>query len=171
MVELSAVSPFAGAELPVSCGGMHLAETEMPVLFSVAPYPGQRTAVEGVLGQLPIGRRNGDLIWSGLDQWFLSADPEGLDGIAAVTDQSDAWAMLDLTGEGWRDVLARLSPLDADRFEAQQVARTEVAHMAGIVIGLEEGVRLGILRSFARTLHHHLVDAMQSVTAQSVLSE
>ena len=114
-----------------------------------------------------IGRAEDHVIWTAVDQWFvLGARPDVAD-CAAVTDQSDAWAMLDLTGDGWRDVLARLAPLDADIFEVGQVARTEVAHMAGMVIGIEGGVRLAVMRSFASNLHHHVVDAMQSVTAQS----
>jgi sarcosine oxidase subunit gamma len=60
-----------------------------------------------------------DLIWSGPSQWLAVAGPgmpaelaAELDGIAAVTDQTDARAILRLDGVNVRDALAKGCPVD-----------------------------------------------------------
>ena len=52
-----------------------------------------------------------------MGQWLVEGRGAGevadwLGGLAAVTDQSDAWAGLRLAGDAAREVLARLVPLD-----------------------------------------------------------
>ena len=70
--------------------------------------------------------------WFGLDLALLiGAAPEaGLARHAALTDQSDAWAVLRLEGAGAGDVLARLTPLDL-RESVFGTGRTARAPRAG----------------------------------------
>lgn len=84
--------------------------------------------------------RNADLIWSGPSQWLLvSRDPKTartlaarLAGLAAVADQSDARAVLRLSGPNMRDALAKgcLIDLHPRAFRPGDVALTSIAHIA-----------------------------------------
>lgn len=81
-----------------------------------------------------------DIIWAGPDQWLLRAGSrEGFAGLlhefaahAAVSDQSDARAMLRLTGPRVRDVLAKgvMIDLHPAAFAVGEAALTNVAYVA-----------------------------------------
>ncbi|MDR3514953.1 MAG: sarcosine oxidase subunit gamma family protein [Azospirillaceae bacterium] len=84
------------------------------------------------------------VIGTGPGQWLIAVDPmpdgsrdlrhgdltttlrDRLGGLAAVTDQSDAWVVFDLAGARVRDLLARCVAIDLDprRFEPGDVALT-----------------------------------------------
>ena len=99
-----------------------------------APKPG-RANVKGDLSILSIAR----------DQWFLRLpDQDGYGAkdaardfakTAAVTDQSDSWVSLELSGRNIVDKLERLCPIDIDKslFPVNAVARTSMAHL-GVII-------------------------------------
>lgn len=80
-----------------------------------------------------------DIIWAGPDQWLLrAASREGFAGLlhelaahAAVSDQSDARAMLRLTGPRVRDVLAKGVMLDLHpaAFAVGDAALTNAAYV------------------------------------------
>ncbi|MDZ7708965.1 MAG: hypothetical protein U5K36_01705 [Roseovarius sp.] len=61
-------------------------------------------------------------------------DP-GLAEVAALVDQSDAWAVVRLDGDDAADVLARLTPLDLrkEHFKRGHTARSELAHMPAAI--------------------------------------
>ena len=121
MPDLIAKSPLAG-RAALTLAGVTLAEADLGQITSVAPFKGQDRALAKALRALGLSfpapnqvSSKGDvrLVWTGRDQAFLiGAAPQGLDGLAALTDQSDGWAALRLDGPGAGDVLARLYPLD-----------------------------------------------------------
>ena len=90
--------------LPVSAGGVTLSEAAPAPITSVAPFRGKERAVATALKKLGLGwpgpgqsLRSGGAacLWTGRDQAFLiGSAPEGLEGIAALTDQSDGWARI-----------------------------------------------------------------------------
>lgn len=181
MVELIAKTPCAGL-LPLTIGTLTLTELVPSHVTSIAPFAGQEQAVsEALRNALDLslpgpGETRGDdsarLIWMGRGQIFLigPAAPEGLEQIAALTDQTDGWAMMRLTGERTTNVLSRLCPLDlrAISFAAGQTARTEFAHMMGSITRVDDqSFNLMVMRSFARTAVHDLSLAMKSVTARA----
>ena len=90
---------------------------------------------------------------------------------AALTDQSDAWSCVLLEGEGARDVLARLTPLDL-RDSACPIGaalRSELFHMPVSIARLAENTwQIMGFRSMAATLVHDLERAMKSVAARGV---
>lgn len=55
---------------------------------------------------------------------------------AYVTDQSDSWAVLQMSGSGTRVALERICPLDLDdeAFPEGRVARTVMEHLAVIIL-------------------------------------
>lgn len=178
MAKLIAESPCAGL-LPQTVGGFEITEYVPRLAFSVAPFKGKQAlvskALKSALGlSLPTPNKSaevGDIraLWIGLDQWLvMGADVPELDG-AAVTDQSDAWAFVRISGKGVEDVLARLVPVDLRRgqFRNGQTARTMIAHMTGSVtrIGAHE-FEIMVMRSMAATLVHDVVQAAEGYVAR-----
>ena len=95
--------------------------------------------------------------------------PADLAAEGAITDQSDAWAFMRLTGAGAEDVLARLVPVDLRLavFMPGQTVRTELMHMmASITRSGDDSFDIMVMRSFAKTAVHDLHEAMKSVAAR-----
>ncbi len=177
MARLTARSPCAGLEL---ARGEHceLSGIDYGPITSVAPFKGRRQevskALKAAIGTgLPaanrvIGNSAIRVVWSGLDQAFVlgaSVAPAG----AAVTDQSDAWACLALSGQGSVDVLARLTPLDLRerRFRRGHAARSLLGQMPCVF--LRPGAlryELLVFRSMAGTAVQELACAMEDATAK-----
>ena len=116
MPELIAKSALEG-HAALTLGGVTLAEIAVGPITSIAVLAGQAKAV--AKGLKPVGlampapngfaqKAGARIVWTGRDQAFLiGAEPPALEG-AAVTDQSDGWAVLALSGVTAVDVLARL---------------------------------------------------------------
>lgn len=169
MVDLIAGTPCAGL-LPLAHGGVEVVEVLPARLMSVAPFAGQEAAVSAQLevqagaGLAALNRRAGAVTWFGHGTWLVVGDV-ALTG-AAVTDQSDAFAVVQLSGERAEDVLARLVPVDlrASVFKTHHVAKTILGHMAVTVIRTgPESFEIMVMRSMARTLVHDLDVAMRAV--------
>jgi sarcosine oxidase subunit gamma len=179
VVDLKAKSACDGL-LPLSKGRVQLSEVDQQMIWSVAPLKGQEAAVSKALkAAFGVGfpapgavdtQADVSAVWSGLRQAFvLGADPrEALAGLAAVTDQSDAWAIVDLTGAGAEDVLARLVPMDlrATSFAPGTAAKTQLNHMNVLITRHVGGFRIMAFRSMARTLAHELAETMGAVAAR-----
>jgi len=172
-------SPCAGL-VPVARGGLRLSEVAPGPITSIAPFKGQAAAVDGLLraqglgwpapGQV-IAQGSARAQWFGLDLALLiGAAPEaGLARHAALTDQSDAWAVLRLEGAGAGDVLARLTPLDLREsvFGTGRTARSDLGHMAAAITRLApEAFEIMGFRSMAGTLVHEISTAMARVAAR-----
>ncbi|WP_372609656.1 sarcosine oxidase subunit gamma [Aquicoccus sp.] len=182
-LNLIATPPCAGL-LPLSIGTVTASEEPSCALTSIAPYRGQDGALSDALkkahgmawpkpGRMT-GKAGARALWFGQGQALLvgPAPDAELARNAALTDQSDAWAMVRLSGAGAQDVLARLTPLDLRRgsFKRGHTARTEIAHMMGSLTRLgEEAFLILVFRSMAATLAHDLETAMQSVAARKRL--
>ncbi|NSX54653.1 sarcosine oxidase subunit gamma [Parasulfitobacter algicola] len=178
MVKLVAKAPCEGL-LPFSYGTVSLSEVTYDSLTSVAPFVGKSKAVADVFKAagtpMPaVGRATGKdgqrAIWFGRGQVLLAGlTIEGLEGLAAATDQSDAWAVVRLEGENADAILARLIPLDLDKgvFKRGHTARTQVQHMmASITRTGVQTFEIIVMRSMARTLVHELEVVMKAVAAR-----
>ena len=128
--------------------------------------PALGTSAEG-----PEGRRA--LWWARGMAMVTGPRPEGLKGLAAVTEQSGAWVRVALTGEGAGDALARLVPVDLRPavLPPGAVRRTLIGHIAGAVVGADGDHEIGgheiwAPRSMAGTLAHDLARAMGMVAAR-----
>ncbi len=176
-------APFDGCDLPQSLGAARLAAVAMGGIIAVMPLKGQSMAVAGAMKSafgvtLPkvgeIARASGvELLWFAQGQWLvINADLQKLtamQNLAAISDQSDGWAMLHLDGADAKAVLARLCPLDFDAVRVGCVARTEFAHIPAMIIPREDGYWIGLPRSFATTAYENIIDTMKSVAAQALL--
>ncbi|WP_127114156.1 sarcosine oxidase subunit gamma [Shimia sediminis] len=180
MADLIAKSPCAGL-LPVTHGTTSLSEVEMTTLTSVAPYKGQETGLSDALKAahgmaLPdinraTGKEGARAVWFGQGQVMLigPSPASSLADHAAVTDQSDAWALVRLEGEAAEDVLARLVPVDLRRaqFKRGHTVRSQLQHMmVSITRTGDNAFLIMAFRSMAKTLVHDLETAMRGVAAR-----
>jgi heterotetrameric sarcosine oxidase gamma subunit len=175
----------AGAGLlPVTIGAFVLSEPEMVQITSIMPFYGQEEALSAVLTDAygaafpkpnrTTGRNGTRMVWSGRGQAFLigAAPVAGLTRYAALSDQSDAWAALRLSGTGVEDVLARLTPLDLNPgvFKRGHTARSQLLHMMASFTRLKANeFEIMVMRSMAGTAVHDLQTAMKGVTARLAL--
>ena len=162
--------------------GMMLAEVEPGRLTSVAPYPGQGAAVSAVLAPLGLAFPGPNeslssgaarILWTGREQAFLigAEPPAGLNALAALTDQSDGWACLVLTGTGADQALMRLVPADLRpaAFPVGRCIRAPLNHMNTILTRTEAGFEVFVFRSMARPAWHEIEEVMAVLEARASL--
>jgi len=182
VAEPIAKTPAQGL-LPVTAGGVTLAEIDPGRITSIMPFKGRDEAVSAALmaahglafpapgrAEATAGAR---LQWTGRNQAFLIGPVPGDIPGAALTDQSDAWAVLRLAGARGPEVLARLCPIDLRpaAFPEGHAARSLIGHMtAALARTGPETLDLMVFRSMARTAVHEVSVAMKSVAAQSEAS-
>lgn len=178
MPELIAKSALAGASLTV--GGVTLAEVVAGPITSVAVFPGGAKAV--ARGLKPLGlafpdpgsfaeRKGARIVWTGRDQAFLiGVPPSAIEG-AALTDQTDGWVTLSVSGSAAVDALARLVPLDLRlaAFPVGRAARSSLNHLNVILMRTgDHAFELLAFRSMARTAWHEIAAAMETVAARGM---
>ncbi len=179
MVKLTPTDPCADL-LPVEHGHAVLRAVAPTDMWLVAPYNGKAKAAAKAAqklvgqgwpdpGQGALSDGRGLLFFGHAHALLVGVAPsKDLMKSAAVTDQSDAWAVVDLSGDAARDVLARVTPLDVRpaAFGPGQCARCDIAHMQGAIVCLApQQFRLMVFRSMAKTLVHDVTVAMESVAA------
>ncbi len=180
MVDLIAKTPLAGI-LPINAGETVLTEASPASITSVMPHQGREKALGEALkkahdiGLPAVGRSSGTaalrMIWTGRGQYMLVGNKPAARALArssTLTDQSDGWAVMQLTGDNAAQVMARLCPLDlrAASFKNGHTARTELAHIMAVVSRIPKGFEIMVMRSFAQTAVTSLQQAMDSVAAQ-----
>jgi sarcosine oxidase subunit gamma len=181
--ELIASAPL-GSPAPLTLGGVTLAEADLGPITAIAPYPGQGAAVDRALKPLGLSfpgpnssaaRGGARILWTGREQAFLigAAPPDGLEGAAAVTDQSDGWAALHIHGPGAEAVLMRLVALDlrALAFPVGRSTRVGLNHMHVVLFRTAlDAFTILVFRSMARTAWHELETAMTGLAARARLA-
>lgn len=182
MVDLIAKSPCDGM-LPVTIGSVTLSELDFGPMTSIAPFKGQQKAVSAVMKEAhgvaypSANRMNGkagvQARWFGQGQVLLSGSvaDASLHNLAALTDQSDAWAVVELKGEHAADVLARLVSIDlrTGEFKRGHSVRCELMHMmASLTKTGADAFQIMVFRSMAKTLVHDLTTAMENVNARVI---
>ncbi|KIN73174.1 Sarcosine oxidase, gamma subunit [Sulfitobacter guttiformis KCTC 32187] len=165
--------------MPVTIGTLTVAEIDLGPIASVTPFAAASGAALGralglpfppPLGTSAAGDRR--CIWIGRGEALLTGavpDP-ALGAYAAVVDQSDAWAVVTLTGAGGSDALARLVPVDMRlrAFGVGATVRTQLGHMnASITRTGEDQFMIAVFRSMAATLVHDLTTALEAVAARA----
>jgi sarcosine oxidase subunit gamma len=153
---LTATSPLGGIDRTI--GTVTLREAPDTAIVSLAiPLGGEAAAFEAIRAAFGIAPpavgmsclsadRAARLIRLGSDQMFIMLDHPGtcpatliaekLGDTAYLTDQSDVWAVLDISGAGTRSALRRICPIDLhpDSFATGQAARTAMEHIGAIII-------------------------------------
>ncbi|UWR23537.1 sarcosine oxidase subunit gamma [Sulfitobacter sp. S190] len=176
MADLQARTPCAGL-LPVTIGAGTLSE-ETPGTLTVlmrlpgADVPAQITAdiVWPKVGRTA-GKAGARAVWWGRDEVMLMGvpAPDPLPPGVVAVDQSDAWAVVTLTGPSSDDVLARLVPVDlrARVFKRGHTVRTQLGHMnVSVTRTGPESFMIAVFRSMAATVVHELSAALEAVAAR-----
>ena len=97
----------------------------------------------------------------------ISAKINSTEQLAYMSDQSDSWVTLRISGDNCLDALERICPLDLHQsaFPEGSVARTSMEHMATIIIHESEGSYLLLsLRSFAHSFLHAVTTSIKNVS-------
>jgi heterotetrameric sarcosine oxidase gamma subunit len=175
--ELIAKSALDGRSLTL--GGVTLAEVSVGPITSVAVLPGGAKSVAKGLKTLGLAmpapntfaeKKGARIVWTGREQAFvIGAECPALDG-AAVTDQSDGWAVLGVSGVAAVDVLARLVPLDLrlGAFPVGSAVRSGLNHMNAVILRVGDyAFEVMVFRSMARTAWHELETTMSMVAARA----
>jgi len=179
VVRLIAKSALAG-HLPRQIGGIAITEVHPGPVTSVAPFAGRGAEVSAALS--PLGLRWPEpgealasdaarILWVGRSMALVmgAAVPDGLAAHAALTDQTGASAIVDLSGEGLDEVLARLVPVDL-RLSACPVGatrRTLIGHMQGSVTRTgPDRIEIAVMRSMGETMVHDLERAIGTWSAR-----
>lgn len=177
MPELISKSALEGRSLSV--GGVTLAEMDPGPITSIAVYPGGAKVVAKGLKALGLAmpepnrfseKKGARIVWTGRDQAFLTGgEAPSLEG-AAVTDQTDGWAVLTLSGAAAVDVLARWVPVDLRlaAFPVGRAYRTQLNHMNVVLLRTgDHSFEIMVFRSMARTAWHELEAATHMVAARA----
>lgn len=183
MSSLASLTPCAGL-LPLTIGGLELAEVDPGRVTQIAPLRGHEAEVAAALKAMGLGwpapgrshakakaEAEAACLWAGRDQAFLiGADPSALADIAALVDQSDGWAVMRLSGGDANEALARLIPIDLADLGRGQVARSLLGHMMTLLrrTGPKE-IEIWVFRSMAATAVHEIATAMRSLAARAAL--
>lgn len=182
MVELIARSALDGL-VPVTIGTVTVTNVSLDPVTMIAPFQGQLAKVDALLRAgddgigFPASNRMESsegvrILWAGQGRALLiGADaPLGLAGLAALTDQADAFASAQVQGAGAVDVLARLVPVDLRlaHFPVGQTVRTFVNHMTSSVTRTApDAFEVMVMRSMGQTLIHELTEAMANLAARN----
>jgi sarcosine oxidase subunit gamma len=178
VAELLATSPVVGLGLPLTQGAASLAEWTPGPITAVAPYASGGAVVAAALAPLGLawpapGRMSvagsARLAFAGRGVAFLiGAPPPDFGTAAAVTDQSDGWAGLRLSGAAAPDVLARLVALDLRPAALPEgsAVRAMLNHMPLCLMRGAEEFGMLVFRSMARTAVHEIAAAMARVAAR-----
>lgn len=176
MPELIAKSALEGRSLTL--GSVTLAEVDVGPITSIALFPGGAKATSRGLKTLGLAmpepnafnrKQGARIVWTGREQAFLlGVEAPALEG-AAVTDQTDAWTVLAVSGAEAVDVLARLVPMDLRlaAFPVGRALRTQLNHMNVVILRSgDQAFEIMGFRSMARTAWHEIEAAMQMLAAR-----
>lgn len=177
LIEKSALTGL----LPVTRGGLTLsARDDLAPITSIAPFAASGAQVATRLRKIgldwpapnqSVTGQGAACLSAGRGQAFLlgRAAPD-LGGLAAMTDQSDGWAVMTLSGPRCREALARLVAVDMRdaTFPVGQVVRTGLGHMMAMLWRrAAETVDIFVFRSMAVTAVHEIDTAMKALAARA----
>lgn len=180
MASLIDTPALAGLGLPFAAGNARLEACEPGRVTAIAPYRGRTGQVDAALAPLGLAfpgpgcsaeAAGARLLWAGRGTAFLAgaAAPAALSGHAALSDQSDAWAVVALSGPDHAAMLARLVPLDLgpSAFAPGATARSTLVHCPVLLYRRDAAtVEVWAMRSMAATAVHEVTAAMRSLAAR-----
>lgn len=158
-VLIKELSGRALVSLAVPLGGESKFKAAMKKALKIdLPPPGKYTAANA---------SNGHLIWTAPEQYFYFFEEVGhypekflkkqLNGTAYVTDQSDAFAILSVSGDKCLSALERICPinLSSAQFPVGSATRTMMEHLGVLIMrtGEKEFVLMSAASSAASFLH------------------
>ena len=153
VAKLSATSSLDGYDKEI--GTIRLREISNQSLIAMAIPLGEETkfknSIKNIFGlkmpspNMSVKNKDTRIFSTQPDQIFVltkrTDDPEKSMAIeigksAYITDQTDAWVILEISGSSSREALERICQLDLDKeiFQLDSMARTSMEHMSAIII-------------------------------------
>ena len=134
-------------------------------LLQTRPPEGPRRATAGGASLLGVGPGRWLAVRDGSAPLY-EALARPLQGLAAVCDQGDGYAVFSVEGSAARRVLSKGVPVDLHptAFGPDAVAVTLVAHTGAIVWRTEAGFRIAVFRSYRDSFRHWLDEAAAEFT-------
>lgn len=179
MAKLAAAQAFQDMDAK-QVGTVKIAPVETRPMTMIAPFAGRSQALHDAMsGDLGLGfpdpggvTQNGNArcVWMGRDQAMLiGAVPQAdWQNLALISDQSDGWAVVAVSGAGAAEVLARLLPVNVPQIEG--AARTTCGHIpVAIVRTAPDGYQIMCFRSMAHSLLRDLSHAAGLLVARQRL--
>ena len=179
MIKLLPKSAAAGLT-PIKISNTKIMELDELALTSISVYKGKSKKLSEQLKKshgmaLPhngrgTGREGARALWFGRHTLLVGPKcDEKLTKFAMLTDQSDAWVVLRMSGDLMEAMLMRLSPVDVrlKNFKTGSVVRTGLLHVNVTLhrIGANTIDVYGF-RSMAKTLCHELTQALSKLAAR-----
>lgn len=179
MVDLKAVSAFQDVAAK-QFGTVTVGPAGKRVMTLIAPFAGQTPALTKAM-EIALGlgfpepggvTAAGDIrcVWMGRDQAMLigTAPHEDWQWPALISDQSDGWAVLHVSGPEAADVLARSVPMDVRAMGG--TARTQCAHIPISVTRVgPESFEVMCFRSMAQSLFREITHSAGLLAARRQL--
>nr|WP_254899148.1 sarcosine oxidase subunit gamma [Thalassococcus arenae] len=180
-----AVFPL-GTALPFEAGRARLEAVDPGRISVLAPYPGRvgvfsdrLQAAHGMAFPQPnraTGKAGARCLWAGRDQAFLMGpEPDAsLSEVGAVTDVTDGWVGVALTGADAEAVLARLVPVDlsAEVFKRGHVLRASLQNLNVLIRrSTADAFEIFAFRSLAGTLVQDVTAAMSGVAMRRDIAD
>ena len=114
------------------------------------------------------------VFWTGPDQWMVAASNAAHEMLAdelkhvfkdaaSITEQTGAWVQFDVAGDARIDMLERLTALPVRTMQGLDANRTRIEQMGCFVLCFGDVFGIVGPRASAKSLHHALVTAAQSV--------
>ncbi|NOD76885.1 MULTISPECIES: sarcosine oxidase subunit gamma [unclassified Ruegeria] len=167
-------------------GALTFQERDDIALASISARLGQEEALKAKLASLcsvaipaPGCSENGtanSLHWLGADQYLCEEAFSGplvlarrladaLAGIASITDQTDAFVRIDVSGQGVVDLFQRLTVLDVEEMSAGAFTRTAIHHVGCLLRCNQAGAAFSVYapRSYAISVHHALTEVAKGL--------
>ena len=175
---------------PLKTSQLAIDVRETLTLASFAAFKGKKDQVKAAIRErygveLPdtpqrVEGKDIAFIWAGPDQWIAIAERGQdrdievelkplLDGLSSIVDQSDARAVVRISGPPARDVLAKGVPIDLHprAFKANNVAITHASHIGIIFWQIDDApaYEIAMFRSFADSFAHWLLESSAEFVA------
>ncbi|WP_368184595.1 sarcosine oxidase subunit gamma [Aestuariibius sp. HNIBRBA575] len=178
MIELKPISALSDWSAK-TIGQVSLSEVVPKRITSLAPFRGQDTVISewlmekiGVPFPTPNTAPNHGRVramWLGPGQALIFEAKLPPTPLAAMTDQTGAWAVIRLQGAQVEQVLARLIPVDLRQsaMPINTTARTLIGHMTGSVTRVDvDTFDVMVMRSMATTLCKELEHAATGIAGR-----
>ena len=187
---LAARSAFTNWK-PVKTSELAIDVRETLTLASFAAFKGKKDQLKAAIRErygvdLPdtpqrVEGKDIAFVWAGPDQWMAIAERGHsrdievehkplLDGLSSVVDQSDARAVVRISGPRSRDVLAKGVPIDLHprAFKGNGVAITHANHVGVILWQIDDAptYEIAMFRGFADSFAHWLLESAEEFTHQ-----